>query len=326
MTPPRVSTVITAHDRREYLGEAVRSAIDAGADEIVVVRNFSEPIDAPEGSYLDVLCTASETGVKQATGVARASGEVVAFLDDDDLWEPDKVRWLRDRFSAEPSLVYLNHTQRPIDASGALVGSRHPEWARRTPSKLDLWDRRDPGALFDEIWPGNSSSTVVRRSWAIDRLDDLREVGWSADTFWLVAALLGGGTWAIVDRPLTRLRLHGQNMSQGRDASAEEFRRRHARMCGRFGRSYAAMAGIATRGAGPDTPLARYLAQKSAGFRFLSDLEEGTGGRRAAMRALVDGRGWGDRAVLGTALVAIASPSGARRLLYWSGRRRWRIA
>jgi hypothetical protein len=321
----RVTAVITAHDRRQYLAEAIRSALASGADEVVVVRNFSGPIEGCEGTYRDVRCDISDTGEKEARGVEAATGEVVAFLDDDDLWEAAKVPRIRERFGPSANLVYFCHMQRAIDRTGALVTARHPELTGKDPARFASADRADFAALVDRVWPGNNSSTVLRRSWAVDWLPTLREAGWACDLFWFVAALLSDRELELSPEPLVRLRMHDQNMSQTRDASAEEFRRRHGTSSGRFARAYDVLTRVASQRRGPRAPMVRFLAQGAVAFHFFADLENGEHARRSAWRAIVHGPGWQRRRVLGSALIALFWPGEARRLLYRASERRWRL-
>jgi hypothetical protein len=320
-----ISAVLTAHDRREFLPEAVASALASGADEVVVVRNFAGPIEGAEGRYHDVQCSNEETGVKEAVGLETARGDVVAFLDDDDLWDAAKVPHLRELFGDDPALAYYCHDQIPVDRSGRPVDARHREWVRTDPRRFANWDGRDLRALFQEIWPGNNSSTAVRRSWAIGWTAALRDAGWAADRFWITAALLDHRTVHLEDTPLTRLRLHDRNMSQTRGATADEFRRRHATSSARFARSFRTLARVATERAGPNSPIARHFAEAAAAFDFFVDLENGRHPRSSALSAIRRGPGWSDRAVLGTALVALVSPTLSRRLLYRSSLRRWHL-
>jgi Glycosyl transferase family 2 len=325
VTSPKISAVITAHDRAGFLASAVHSALDAGVDEVIVVRNFEGPIAQCEGRYRHILCNAPETNEKEARGLEEAQGDVVGFLDDDDLWAPEKAARLRGLFGTDPGLVYYCHAQRPVDAEGRPVRADHREFAAKQPSRFAEWDGRDFDRLVRGIWPGNNSSTVVRRTWATEWLTDFREAGWSADLFWLVAALLSGRRMQIGPEPLTMLRLHDQNMSQTRGSTAAEFRTRHRTTSERFARSSATLARIASERAGPAASVSKFLARTAEGFRFFAALEAGTRPRRAAGRAILRAAGRANPGVSPIALVSLASPEAARRLLYRSSRRRWSL-
>ncbi len=324
--PLRLTALVTAHDRRAFLAAAVRSALEAGADEVVVVRNFDTPLEGLEGRYRNVPCAATETCEKHARGVEEARGELIAFLDDDDLWLPEKVPYVRARFAARPELAYLCHAHRAIDVNGAPVDAHHPELADKDPSRFAAWDGRDFETLLRSIWPGNNSSMVVRAAWARGQVPLLRASGWSSDLAWLVAALSSGAAWEIDPAALSLLRLHDQNMSQTRGSGPAEFRERHRIASDRFARANAALARIAReRGQGPPN-MASSLAARAEGLRFFADLEGARHPRRAAWRALRDRGARQDRAVRGAALVALASPGYARHLLYRSSQRRWALA
>jgi glycosyltransferase involved in cell wall biosynthesis len=325
MNALRVSAVVTAHDRREFLAEAVRSALVSGADEVIVVRNFDGPIEGAEGRYRDLRCDVAETGEKESRGLEAATGDIVAYLDDDDVWEPTKVPRLRERFGADPQLVYFCHAQRAIDREGRWVEATHREISGKDPRRFATSDRDDLRFLVENVWTGNNSSTVLRREWAARWVPTLREAGWACDLFWFVAALLDHRGIELSPEALVRLRMHGQNMSQTRGASPEEFRRRHAESSARFARAYEVLARVARERQGSRSGTVRFLSEGAVAFRFYSDLESGMRARASAGRALRRGPGLADRGVLAAALVAVVSPALARRLLYRSSLRRWRL-
>ncbi len=321
----RVSAVITEQTPRGYLSAAIGSAVAAGADEIVVVRAVPSPVLEWAGRFRDIPCVELPTGRKQALGVETATGDVVAFLDDDDLWEPTKVERIRARFAASPDLVYHDHAQTAIDASGRPAAATHPEFAGRSPERFSGMDRDAVWTLFDRIWPGNSSSTSVRRAWALTGTGALRETAWAADAFWLVAALLSDRGMELSPERLTRLRLHGENMSNPREVDAASFRRRHAEASARFAAAYSSLARLAADRRGPTAPLSRFLAQQAETFEFQQRLEVGANARSAAARYLRRGAGRHRAGLWGTALIALASPAAGRTLLYRAGRQRSRL-
>lgn len=94
-----VSVIIPTFNRREFVREAVASVLAQrlAASEIVVVDDGStdgtaEALTRTFGDGIRVVCTANR-GVAAArnAGVARSCGDLIAFLDSDDLWLPDKL-------------------------------------------------------------------------------------------------------------------------------------------------------------------------------------------------------------------------------------------
>ena len=109
---PTVSVVIPTRNRADVLkAHALPSAL-AQRDvdvEVVVVDDGSDDDDdrrALEGltdSRVRVVRHATREGQSRArnTGIEAALGEWIAFLDDDDLWSPDKLREQLDAAAAD---------------------------------------------------------------------------------------------------------------------------------------------------------------------------------------------------------------------------------
>lgn len=99
---PLVSAIISTYNREKYIEEAVRSVLDqtyANIELIVVDDHSSTPVagvlnlGADNRISIEIVRHSENRGANEAriTGLERANGELVAFLDDDDWWEPDKI-------------------------------------------------------------------------------------------------------------------------------------------------------------------------------------------------------------------------------------------
>jgi glycosyltransferase involved in cell wall biosynthesis len=109
MTPPLFSIVVPTHNRPELLAEALDSLRrQHWTDfEVIVVDDASEPAVRAEaiapvhGRPVQVMSHARALGgaASKSAGAARAQGEWVAFLDDDDLYEPDFLSSLQQQVS-----------------------------------------------------------------------------------------------------------------------------------------------------------------------------------------------------------------------------------
>jgi glycosyltransferase involved in cell wall biosynthesis len=168
MPGPEVTVVIPTRDRwgtiRASLGGALRQA-HVNLEVVIVDDGSSTP--APEGveeladDRVSVVRNERSRGVAAArnAGISRARGKWVAFLDDDDLWSPRKLRIQVDAaLSAGAYFAY----------SGAVVVDRRL-------AVLTRYDTPDPDTLTRNLLrlnviPGGASNIVARA-------DVLRELG-----------------------------------------------------------------------------------------------------------------------------------------------------
>jgi glycosyltransferase involved in cell wall biosynthesis len=97
---PVVSVVIATRDRPEMVREAIDSVYAQTLDgdiEVIVVADQSEPdlglVRQEEGRSTRVISNTRSVGLAGArnSGIEAATGEYVAFCDDDDLWLPEKL-------------------------------------------------------------------------------------------------------------------------------------------------------------------------------------------------------------------------------------------
>lgn len=288
--------MVIAHDpaRRPLLEAAVASAVTAGADEVVVVRPYSAPLGRWEGRYRDVRTSEASTAGKHADGVEAATSDIVALLDDDDTWKPEKVGVVRERFAARDDLVLLNHGYDVVDEQGRFLGPGTPSGGR--------W------AL--------SSNIALRRSWAAPRTALLRSAGWQADELWLFLADVDAPNGIeVIPQSLTRWLYHAGNISRSHRTSEAEFRARHALLYDRWGQAEAAMLGYAREhGVPPASPLLGLHRRRSAAFAFLSALEHDRAPREAARTFLAIAGG--DPQLRRLARIVRFSPGLARYVLY----------
>jgi len=108
MISPKVSIIIPTYNRPEQTTAAIQSVLNQTFKdfELIVVDDCSTPAfrfdSLPDDTRLRLITLEQNSGVSAARnrGIEQASGEWIAFLDSDDLWEPKKLavqmKWLRD--------------------------------------------------------------------------------------------------------------------------------------------------------------------------------------------------------------------------------------
>lgn len=119
-----VSVVIPAWNAAAYLREAVASVLDqqSGPIEAIVVDDGSSDdtaaVAAGFGASVHVLRqTHAGIGAARNRGVAAARGQLLAFLDADDVWPSGKLRLQRAALEADPVLdVVFGHA---VEFTGA---------------------------------------------------------------------------------------------------------------------------------------------------------------------------------------------------------------
>ncbi len=216
---PKVSVVISTYNRRAMLAVALASALgQRDVDhEVIVVDNGSTDETAAylatlEDPRLVVIRNDESLGPTggRNTGLRAARGEWVGFLDDDDVWAPDKLRRQLDAADADgASWAYCGCVY--IDASRTIIGGEPPLVPERLVDVLPA-AYAVPAGLSGMIWR--------RDALADDGLLDER-LRWQTD--WdLSLRLLGTGPPAFVSAPLVAYRQHGGQISQGAAAHEPE--------------------------------------------------------------------------------------------------------
>ena len=111
-----VSVVIPSRDRRDLVARAVQSVLHRGDTiEVIVVDDGSDPALVPEGplsdSRVQIMRNTEARGPSRArnVGLRASTGDFVAFLDDDDIWLPGKVRRCLDAAAEFPEAKVIVH-------------------------------------------------------------------------------------------------------------------------------------------------------------------------------------------------------------------------
>ena len=134
---PTVSVIIPTYNRGWILREAIESVLSQEfTDHELIVVDDGSTDDTPEileGYGRDIIVLQqSNRGVSAARnrGIASSRGQLVAFLDSDDLWLPRKLTRQVDFFKANPAAL-ICQTQETWVRNGVRVnpGNRHHKFS-----------------------------------------------------------------------------------------------------------------------------------------------------------------------------------------------------
>jgi len=205
----RVSVVVPAWNAEAFIARTLESALsqtyhdlevivvdDGSTDGTArIVSSFGPPVS---------LVTGPRRGVSMArnVGIRAASGEAVAFLDHDDLWEPDKIRRQVEVLRQDPR-AGLVFTQARVERSGTVT------------EIFPLID--DPGVFLARAWENLVHWNYIPMSAVMVRRTSLEAVSTAEGPFdpryslsedwdlWLrLARSLPEGGVRFIAEPLTR--------------------------------------------------------------------------------------------------------------------------
>lgn len=217
-----VSVIIPTNRDGRYLRETVASvrAQTAPVGEIVLVDDGAPAPGlaaiAAELGVTYVRQDASGLSVARNTGVAAAHGDWIAFLDDDDVWHPERIRSQLDALAAAPEAIAAYTGGWYMDAEGRPFGAG---WPAPAASARDMLS----GAVtFPRI-----TTLLISRS-AYTGVGGCRSEMEPAEDNELILRLLQRGEFAAVDRQLVGYRRHSANVTNrglpGRKAAVRGLR------------------------------------------------------------------------------------------------------
>jgi glycosyltransferase involved in cell wall biosynthesis len=217
---PFISVIITAHNRREFLLDAVNSALNQTLPkdeyEVIVVKNFEDKrIDKflEEHGVKNIVTNEEPFGAYLVRGVEESKGEVISLLDDDDLWLPQKLEKVKQVFQDENVIYYHNNY---IDFHGSLSIDLLIDKIKSNgdSGKLLKLTIRDMNMNKNFVHPFNNSSITVRKKiFSKYALDKIKNVYLVADGLLFYLTYCNNGYFVFDDETLTLRRVHTTNVS-----------------------------------------------------------------------------------------------------------------
>jgi glycosyltransferase involved in cell wall biosynthesis len=215
MAPDFVTVVIPAYNAGRFLTDAIGSALAQthAAREIVVIDDGStDDTPAVAARFGDAIrwVRKENGGPARARndGIRLARGELVAFLDADDVWLPHKLERQIAKLAERPHAALVHSL-----AYNVLSDGSHREL--RTPEASDY-----SGDCLERLFHGNriTFSTVVARKACLEEVggfdESLRQA--AIEDYDLLLRLASRYPFTVVAEPLIHYRIHGANGSADR--------------------------------------------------------------------------------------------------------------
>lgn len=214
MTAATVSAVIATYNRPDYVTRAVASCLEQSfsCHEIIVVDDGSTDDTAQALAQYSTrirLVRQPNRGIAAARniGIQRAIGDYIAFLDDDDIWVPQKLERQVDALLRAPGAAVAFSDFAFVPAPGS--GSQPP----RAPNR---WK---PSNVFTALLMGNwlSTSTILVRRDCLLTAGGFDEDLRTCEDWDLWLQLAAHYDWVHVPEELTLMLWHDQSISRNLD-------------------------------------------------------------------------------------------------------------
>ncbi len=206
MSTLKVSVIIPAYNGADFLGETIQSVLeqtypnfeliivdDASPDHTAqVVRQF----DDPRLEYI-VHETNRGSGAARATGLQASSGQVIALLDQDDLFHPEKLQAHVALLEQRPDVGLTYNARFALNYSSKTI--------------RDIWRPPRTMTLADLVlaFPLSPSDVMLRREWAFQFDKIGSSLSWCGGEIVRFGGLfMAGCKFACVDRALNFRRYH----------------------------------------------------------------------------------------------------------------------
>ena len=219
---PFISVIVTAYQYRPYIVEALESVANQDLDkekyEVIVVANYDESQISKylRSNWKFIQSKNRWIGAKVFNALKESSGEVIVFLEDDDLFESHKLRTIYNIFREKPKLGFYRHKVRIINEYGteatlpkSLFDSQkiliHKQQCDLKASYLMVFKNRGGYASV--------SSIAMRRELLEQYSNYLRQIRLAIDSFYLIISFLSEYDMLFDNIILGKYRLQKQSAS-----------------------------------------------------------------------------------------------------------------
>jgi hypothetical protein len=211
---PYITALIDTYNRERFIAEAIESVLQqdfpALEMEILVVDDGSTDATAEVARrYRERVRYIPKANGGQASalnlGFEQSRGEIIAFLDADDVWMPRKLRCLAEEFAKHPEAGLVYHPCRYFTAD-------KEAWGEETSFTAFSGHLPERPEVMIQLSGMTTSAVALRRSTARELMPIPERIRVFADSYLMATAIFAAPVVGL-DEPLTGYRVHGGNLT-----------------------------------------------------------------------------------------------------------------
>jgi glycosyltransferase involved in cell wall biosynthesis len=210
---PKLTVIIAAYKRKDFIKEAVLSALNQTISkdkyEILCVvgfkdKNFSSFLK--DNDIKEFYCDGT-LGERLVTGLKQSNGDIIVFLDDDDLFKKDKLENVLNAFEKTGCVYYHNNVDLIDKNSREILKKVHPYYKQI--KKTIIWNPpRGINKIIRQRGDFNMSSIAVLKNDLLKYQDILLKIDASPDTTIFYLLLQNNKPFFFDTKRLTLYRIH----------------------------------------------------------------------------------------------------------------------
>jgi glycosyltransferase involved in cell wall biosynthesis len=213
-----ISVIVTAYNRKEFLNEALSSlekqTIDKNNFEVILLTNFKYDVSDFTTINIRHFILDGTVGEYMYKAIRESNGEIVCFLDDDDIYSEEKLLTLSKNFTDDT--VYYKHAVHPFRRKEEITGN-----IAKSSGKIKQIERAD--LMHPDIYAYNRTSIALRREFIFNDAEALSKLDVSEDWFFFLAFISSKGKGIYDENKLSYYRKHQSVSSKAITQSDENY-------------------------------------------------------------------------------------------------------
>ena len=215
-----ISVIVTAYNRKNYLDESLRSlerqTLPKDRFEVILITNFEFEISGYNLNIRPIVMEGS-VGKFLQRGILESNNDRICFLDDDDLFHPQKLQIVFDAFG--PEYLYFKNSYK------IFFGPLEP-FKEISSFKADEINSSYLVKRYSHIYDTNLSSISIRKDVVKRFINNLADVKTCQDNFFYLCFLRSEEKGLISNEVLSYYRIH-ESTSMPSKTRGDSFFQKH---------------------------------------------------------------------------------------------------